>query len=86
MSRITALGLGFLALVIIAAMVPLSVLAHSNPLANAGTGLALGVPFGAVGLIVLRRQRNLIGWLSLASVVQKVLEPAHLSVWTTEGR
>jgi hypothetical protein len=32
-------------------------------------GLALGVPFGAVGLVVLRHQRNLIGWLSLAFAV-----------------
>src|SRR5207247_10060972 len=68
-SRLTVLGLGFLTLVIIAAVVPLSVLAHHNPLANAGTGLALGVPFGAVGVVVLRRQRNLIGWLSLSFAV-----------------
>jgi hypothetical protein len=49
--------------------VPLSVLAHQNPLASAGTGLALGVPFAAVGVVVLRRQGNLIGWLSLAFAI-----------------
>jgi hypothetical protein len=68
-SRLTALALGILAFAVIAAMVPLALLAHQNPLASAGTGLALGVPFAAVGVVVLRRQGNLIGWLSLAFAV-----------------
>jgi hypothetical protein len=68
-SRPTAMVLGGLAFAVIAAVVPLSVMAHQNPFASAGTGLALGVPFAAVGVVVLRRQGNLIGWLSLAFAV-----------------
>jgi hypothetical protein len=68
-SRATALALSGLACVVIVAVVPLAVLAHQNPVANAGSGLALGVPFAAVGVVVLRRQGNLIGWLSLAFAV-----------------
>jgi hypothetical protein len=68
-SRLAAVTLGGLAFAIMAAVVPLSVLAHQNPLASAGTGLALGVPFAAVGVVVLRRQGNLIGWLSLAFAI-----------------
>jgi hypothetical protein len=63
------MALGCLAFAVMAAVVPLSVLAHQNPLASAGTGLALGVPFAAVGVVVLRRQGNLIGWLSLAFAI-----------------
>jgi hypothetical protein len=72
-SRLAAVTLGCLAFAVIAAVVPLSVLAHQNPLASAGTGLALGVPFAAVGVVVLRRQGNLIGWLSLAFAVMFLL-------------
>jgi hypothetical protein len=68
-SRLAAVTLGGLAFAVMAAVVPLSILAHQNPLASAGTGLALGVPFAAVGVVVLRRQGNLIGWLSLAFAV-----------------
>src|SRR5712692_3024891 len=69
-SRLMVLLLGCVTLLIIAVIVPLSVMAHQNPLASAGTGLALGVPFGAVGVVVLRRQpRNPVGWLSLAFAV-----------------
>jgi hypothetical protein len=63
-SRLAAVTLGGLAFAVMAAVVPLSILAHQNPLASAGTGLALGVPFAAVGVVVLRRQGNLIGWPS----------------------
>jgi hypothetical protein len=68
-SRLAAVTLGCLAFAVMAAVVPLAVLAHQNPLASAGTGLALGVPFAAVGVVVLRRQGNLIGWLSLAFAI-----------------
>ena len=68
-SRLAAVTLGCLAFAVMAAVVPLSILAHQNPLASAGTGLALGVPFAAVGVVVLRRQGNLIGWLSLAFAI-----------------
>jgi hypothetical protein len=55
---------------VVAAIVPASLLARQNPLENASIGLLLGVPFGGVGLVVARRQPgNLIGWLSLAFAV-----------------
>ena len=64
------LVLGSLTVLVIAAMVPLSALAHQDLLAAAGTALALGVPFAGVGVVVARRQpRNPIGWLSLAFAV-----------------
>jgi hypothetical protein len=69
LSRLAAVTLGCLAFAVMAAVVPLSILAHQNPLASASTGLALGVPFAAVGVVVLRRQGNLIGWLSLAFAI-----------------
>ena len=60
-------GLATVTVIALAAMGPLSGIAHQNPLDSAGTGIALGIPFGAVGAIVARRQpRNPIGWLSLA--------------------
>jgi hypothetical protein len=61
-----ALGLGALALLLLAACVPLSVLAHQ---ANAGTLFnALSMtPFAGVGMLVAaKRPRNTIGWLLLA--------------------
>jgi hypothetical protein len=69
-SRVAVPVLGVLTVLIIAALVPASGLARQNPLANAGTGLMLGVPFAGVGLVVTRRQpRNPIGWLSLGFAV-----------------
>ena len=48
-----------------AAVIPLTVLARQNVLANAAL-LAISLPMGAVGLIVARRQPgNPIGWLLL---------------------
>jgi hypothetical protein len=65
-ARWALLMLGTLTVLVIAASGPASALAHQGLLANAGTGLALGVPFAAVGAAVARRQpRNPIGWLSL---------------------
>jgi hypothetical protein len=62
-----AVGLGCLITLIIVATVLLAGLTRQGPLATAGIGLLLGVPFGGVGVIVARRQpRNPIGWLSLA--------------------
>jgi hypothetical protein len=53
-------------LLLAAAVIPLTVLARQNVLANAAL-LAIGLPMGAVGLIVARRQPgNPIGWLLLA--------------------
>ena len=69
-SRLAVLLLGLLAVLVTAALGPVSALAHQNPLAGAGTGLALGVPFAAVGVITARRKpRNPIGWLSLAFAI-----------------
>jgi hypothetical protein len=52
-------------LLLAAALIPLTVLARQNVLANAAL-LAISLPMGAVGLIVARRQPgNPIGWLLL---------------------
>ena len=60
----SALGLAVLALAV--ALVPLSVLARQNPLANGGETLIVA-PFAAVGFVLAwRRPGNPIGWLSLA--------------------
>jgi hypothetical protein len=67
LSRLAVLVLGCVTVAIIAATVPLSVLARQQPLEGASVGLLLGVPFAGVGVVVARRQPgNLIGWLSLA--------------------
>jgi hypothetical protein len=67
LSRLAVLVLGCATVAIIAAIVPLSLLARQQPLEGASVGLLLGVPFAGVGMIVARRHPgNLIGWLSLA--------------------
>jgi hypothetical protein len=49
-----------------AAMVPLTILAGGNSSGEVITALVIGVPTGAVGLVVARRQpRNPLGWLLL---------------------
>jgi hypothetical protein len=54
-----------LLLLLAAAVILLSVLAHQSVLANT-TQLMIGLPMGAVGFVVVRRQpRNPIGWLFL---------------------
>ena len=68
-------------LLLAAAVIPLTVLARQNVLANAAL-LAISLPMGVVGLIVARRQPgNPIGWLLLV-VLAGVLLPA----WTPVGR
>ncbi len=60
-----ALTLGILVLLLAVAVIPLSLLAKQDLLANTAE-LAIGVPMGAVGFLVARRQpRNPIGWLLL---------------------
>jgi hypothetical protein len=60
-----ALGLGVLVLLLAVAVIPLSLLARQDLLGNTAE-LAIGVPMGAVGFLVARRQpRNPIGWLLL---------------------
>jgi hypothetical protein len=61
-------GLGAVVnLLLIAAAAPLAVMAHENPLSNAGSSIALAVPCAVVGFVVARRQpRNPLGWFMLA--------------------
>ena len=64
-----AIALAALVVVLAAAVIPLSVLARQNVLANAAQ-LSIGVPMCAVGFLVARRQpRNPIGWLLLVMPV-----------------
>ena len=61
-----ALAAGLLTVLLAAAMVPLSVAAHQNPVTTVTETLAVTLPFAAVGLIVAMRQPgNPIGWLML---------------------
>jgi hypothetical protein len=61
----TATALFVVVLLLTAALIPLTALARQSVLANAAL-LAMGLPMGAVGLIVARRQPgNPIGWLLL---------------------
>jgi hypothetical protein len=63
---VTAWALAGLLLLQGVALIPLSLAAHQNPLANAGLFVVVGVPFAAVGLVlVLHRPQNPIGWLML---------------------
>jgi hypothetical protein len=65
-SPATAAAVAVVVVLLAAAVIPLSVLARQNLLANAAQ-LAIGVPMCAVGFIVARRQPgNPIGWLLLA--------------------
>ena len=60
-----ALALGTLVLLLAVAVIPLSLLARQDLLGNTAE-LAIGMPMGAVGFLVARRQpRNPIGWLLL---------------------
>ena len=64
-SAAAANALAVLVVLLAAAVIPLSVLARQNVLANAALP-AISLPMGAVGLIVARRQPgNPIGWLLL---------------------
>jgi hypothetical protein len=68
-SPATAAVLGVLIVLLAAAVIPLTVLAH-QPVAGNAAQLLVGVPMGVVGFIVARRQpRNPIGWLLLVVVV-----------------
>jgi hypothetical protein len=63
---LAALGAGVI-LLLVAAAVPLAILAHQNPVADAGSSIAIGVPCAAVGYVVARRQpRNPLGWFMIA--------------------
>jgi hypothetical protein len=69
-SPVTALVLGVLVLLLAAALIPLSIVAHENPVTTTSIGLAIALPFAAVGVVVARRQpRNPLGWLMFAPAV-----------------
>jgi hypothetical protein len=56
------------------AMVPLTILAGGNSSGEVVTALVVGLPAGAVGMVVARRQpRNPLGWLLLAVTACLVL-------------
>jgi hypothetical protein len=68
----TAVVLGGLTVILVAALTVLSQLTHDpqDNLAGEVLGLATAVPFAAVGFVVARRQpQNPIGWILLASAV-----------------
>jgi len=71
-SSTTAVVLVGLALLLVGALVVLSLLAHDpqDDLAGEVMGLAVAVPFAAVGFVVAVRQpQNSIGWILLASAL-----------------
>ena len=66
--RAWAMALGVVAVLSFAAAIPLSVLSHQ--VANGVIAAVIGVPSAAIGILVIRRQRdNPLGWLFLASAV-----------------
>jgi len=72
-SPATALLLGGLVLALVAALVPLGILARQGGGAGGGS-LVLGPVFGVVGFVVAwRRPRNPLGWLMLGAVAFLVL-------------
>jgi hypothetical protein len=74
---VTALTLGALVVLLAAALVPLAIVAHHNPLAEAGEGIAIVVPFAAIGVLVARRQPgNVCGWLMISPAVFYLLGTA----------
>jgi hypothetical protein len=83
----TAAILGGLALALLAAAIPLSVLAHEFTGNNLFPFLLM-IPFGGVGLLVATRQpRNAIGWilLALALVLTVWQDAAFYSIATYRG-
>jgi hypothetical protein len=61
--RHAALVLAAVFVLLVAALVPLSLLARQTPVVNGGE-TAGAIPFGVVGLLIARRQpRNPVGWL-----------------------
>jgi hypothetical protein len=62
--RALALGLGFAAAIVLAAGMPLALLAHTP---STVAIVVLLIPFAAVGVLVARRQpQNAIGWILIA--------------------
>ncbi len=72
-SPATALLLGGLVLALVAALVPVSILARQGG-GSGGGSIELGPVFGVVGFVVAwRRPRNPLGWLMLGAVAFLVL-------------
>jgi hypothetical protein len=72
-SPATALLLGGLVLALVAALVPLGILARQS-IGSGGDTFVLGPVFGVVGFVVAwRRPRNPLGWLMLGAVAFLVL-------------
>ncbi|HWG63030.1 MAG TPA: hypothetical protein VG253_15125 [Streptosporangiaceae bacterium] len=65
-STVAAIG-GALVALLIAATVPLAILARENPLSNTLAAIVFGVPCAVVGFVVAsRKPRNVLGWLMIA--------------------
>ncbi len=81
-SPATATGLSIFVLLLAAAIVPLTLVAHQGVLANVGQVVTF-LPIAAVGLVVARhRPRNPIGWLLVAAAAAALLtDDAELYVW-----
>jgi hypothetical protein len=70
----TAWALAGLTLLLAAALIPLSLATHQNPLATGGANIVIALAFAGVGLVVAwHRPRNPIGWLMLAVAVVPLL-------------
>jgi hypothetical protein len=68
--RVVVAVLGALALVDLAASVPLSSLSHQLTFSDTFAGVAITACFGGVGVVVARRQpRNPLGWLLIGFVL-----------------
>jgi hypothetical protein len=68
-SPVTPLAVGALVVLLAVALVPLVIATRHNPLTS-GEGVAITIPFAAVGVLVARRQPgNVIGWLMLSPAV-----------------
>jgi len=58
---------GIALLLLVAAVVPLAILARQSPVGAVGSSIAFGVPCAAVGFVVAwRKPRNPLGWFMLA--------------------
>jgi hypothetical protein len=81
-SPATAAVLAVLVLLLVAAVVPLTLVARQDVLSNFGY-VAPFLPIAAVGLVIARhRPRNPIGWLLIATAASALLtEDAELYVW-----
>jgi hypothetical protein len=81
-SSATAAVLVVLAVLLAAASVPLYALTHQNGLVNGGENIAVTVLFGAVGLVIVRRQPgNSIGWILLTATIGAQLLPSDAAAY-----